>query len=93
MNISIPIALLFLSCTVNVGFTAVMSTAFEDERIFPFAKKATAINVIILVSKTCTIGAPFVNEAEEPVPIVVIIVLSFTTVILAIFFPTKEDLD
>lgn len=85
--------MLFLSCAVQVGFTAVMQAAYQDERIFPFSKKASAINLIILVSKTATIGAPFVNEADEPVPIVVIIALSIASVLIALFYKTKEDLD
>ena len=68
-------------------------SAFQDERLFPFAKKASAINVIILVSKTATIGAPFVNEEEEPIPIVVIICLGLFSLILIHFFKTKEELD
>ena len=73
LNISIPVSLLILSLCIQVGFTAVVQSAYQDERIFPFKKKATAINIIILVSKSFTIGAPFVNELDEPIPIYVII--------------------
>jgi hypothetical protein len=93
INLSIPIALLFLSCAVQVGFTAVMQAAYQDERIFPFSKKASAINIIIFASKTASIGAPFVNEADEPIPIIVIIVLSIVTIGLAMFYKSKEELD
>ena len=51
------------------------------------------MNVIILVSKTCSIGAPFVNESEEPIPIVVMVLLAFVSLIIAYFYDTKEDLD
>ena len=61
--------------------------------MLPFNKKATAINIIILVSKTVTIGAPFVNELEEPIPIVVIIVLGVLSIIIVSFFKGKEELD
>ena len=40
-----------------------------------------------------TIGAPFVNELEEPIPIYFIIGLSIITVILAVFMKSKEQLD
>ena len=61
-------------------------TAFQDERIFPFDKKTTAINIVVLVSKTITIGAPFVNELDEPTPILVIIGLSALSLIIILFF-------
>jgi hypothetical protein len=47
----------------------------------------------VLVSKTITIGAPFVNEMDEPFPIVVIISLSFLSIILILFFKSKSELD
>lgn len=93
MAISIPVMLLFMSCAIQVGYTAVIQAAFQDERILPFGQKATAINIIVLVSKTLTIGAPFVNELEEPIPIWFIIGLSVMTVILAFFLKSKEELD
>ena len=73
VNVSIPVSLIVLSIAVQVGFTAVTTSSYQDERIFPFSRKASAINVIVLISKTLTIAAPFVNELDEPIPIVVII--------------------
>ena len=61
--------------------------------MLPFSKKATATNIIVLVSKTLTIGAPFVNELEEPIPIVVILVLAIVSIVIANFFKSKEELD
>ena len=81
-----PVALAIMSLAIQVGFTAVYQTAFQDERIFPFRYKTTATNIVVLVSKTITIGAPFVNEMDEPFPIVVIISLSFLSIILVLFF-------
>ena len=59
----------------------------------PFNKKATGINIIVLVSKSITIGAPFVNELEEPIPIVVIIGLAVLSIIIVSFFKSKDELD
>ena len=59
VSIAIPLALLFMSCAIQVGFTGVVQSAYQDERIFPFSRKATAINLIILVSKTCNIHEMF----------------------------------
>lgn len=59
----------------------------------PFGQKSTAINIIVLISKAATIGAPFVNEIEEPVPIYVIMGISGLSVLLAFFFKSKESLD
>jgi len=73
VSISIPCFLFMLSLAVQVGFTAIFQAAFEDDRILPFNKRATSINIIILVSKSVTIGAPFANEEEEPIPIVIIL--------------------
>ena len=61
--------------------------------MLPFSKKATAVNIIVLVSKTITIGAPFVNELEEPIPIIVIIVLAVLSIVIVSFFKSKEELD
>ena len=88
-----PVALFFLCTAIQVGFTAVVQTAFQDERIFPFSKKATAINIIVLVSKAATIAAPFVNEADEPIPMVVLLVIAIFSLIIVFFFQSKEDLD
>lgn len=86
-------ALVLLSCAIQVGFTAVVQSAYQDERVFPFSKKATAINIIILVSKTVTVSAPFVNELDEPIPIYVILAVCVLSVILVLFFPSKAELD
>ena len=48
---------------------------------------------MVLISKTITIAAPFVNEMDEPFPIIVIISLSFLSIILVLFFKSKSDLD
>lgn len=88
-----PCALVFVSLAIQVGFTAVVQSAYQDERVFPFSRKATAINIIILVSKTVTIGAPFVNELDEPIPIVVLIGLAVASIIIVLFFKSKDDLD
>ena len=61
--------------------------------MLPFKRKATAINIIILVSKKMTIGAPFVNELDEPIPIVVIVVISIFGFSGASFFKGKTELD
>ena len=82
-----------MSLSIQVGYTAVFQSVYQDERVLPFSKKATATNIIILVSKTLTIGAPFVNELEEPIPITVIMVLAIGCIIIANFFKGKEELD
>jgi uncharacterized membrane protein YgaE (UPF0421/DUF939 family) len=46
-----------------------------------------------LVSKAATIGAPFVNELDEPIPIYVIIGLSVASIIIVLFMPFKSELD
>lgn len=61
--------------------------------MLPFKRKATAINIIILVSKMMTIGAPFVNELDEPIPIVVIFVISILSILIVSFFKGKNELD
>ncbi len=48
---------------------------------------------MVLISKTITIAAPFVNELDEPIPIIVIISLSFLSIILVLFFKNKSELD
>lgn len=91
--IAIPLALVLMCLSIQVGFTAIVQSAYQDERLLPFNKKATGINIIILVSKTITIGAPFVNELEEPIPIVVIIVLALLSLLIVSFFKSKDELD
>lgn len=51
------------------------------------------MNIIILVSKSITIGAPFVNELQEPIPVVVIICLAVFGMIVVYFFKSKDELD
>ena len=82
-----------MSCSIQVVYTAIFQSVYQDERVLPFSKKATATNIIILISKSITIGAPFVNELEEPIPIVVIIVLSIMSIVIVSFFKSKEELD
>ena len=75
----------------HVGFTAVTQSAYQDDRLFPFKRKATAINFIILLSKFCTIGVSFVNEMEEPIPIVVLIVGSIFGLAITLAYPSKSE--
>lgn len=93
VELSIPVAIVLMGCSIQVGYTAIFQSVYQDERVLPFSKKATATNIIILVSKSFTIGAPFVNELEEPIPIVVIIVLSIMSIVIVSFFKSKEELD
>ena len=93
INIGIPLALIFLSMACQVGFTAVTQSAYQDDRLFPFRRKATAINFIILLSKFCPIGVSFVNEIEEPIPIVVLIVGAILGLVLTLAFPSKKEHD
>jgi hypothetical protein len=93
VELSIPVAIVLMGCSIQVGYTAIFQSVYQDERVLPFSKKATATNIIILVSKSVTIGAPFVNELEEPIPIVVIIVLSIMSIVIVSFFKSKEELD
>lgn len=91
MNYCIPLLLLILSLSCQMGYCSISQTVFQDERIFPFEKKATAINFIIFISKVFTVGASFVNELNEPLPIIFIIVLAFLGLLLIGFFPTREE--
>ena len=69
LSIMTPSVMFLLSLCIQVGYTTIVQCAFEDDRILPFKIRATSINIIVLVSKTVTIGAPFVNEMEEPIPL------------------------
>ena len=84
VNIGIPLALIFLSCACQIGFTGVTQCAYQDERIFPFSKKATAVNCVVLVSKFFSIGVSFVNEMAEPIPIAFIVFLSCLALMMAL---------
>jgi hypothetical protein len=52
-----------------------------------------AINIIVLVSKSFTIGAPFANELEEPIPIVMMMGLAVLSIIIVLFTKSKAELD
>ena len=93
MNISIPIAILFLNTTILVAFTSILSAAYNDERIFPFSRKVSAVSVIFLFSKIVTVAAPFVNEMDEPIPILVMVCLSLGALLITFMYKTKEELD
>lgn len=92
-SIAVPVAICLMSLSIQVGYTSVFQSVYQDERMLPFSKKATATNIIVFVSKTLTIGAPFVNELEEPIPIVVIICLAIGSITIVYFFKSKEELD
>lgn len=65
---------------------------FQEEKLFPFEKKATAINFIMLGGKFFTIGASFANELPEPMPIVFVSGLAFLGLLMSFAYPTKEQL-
>lgn len=71
--IIVPSLIFVLALAIQIGYTAIFQAAFEDDRVLPFKYRASLVNIIILVSKTVTIGAPFVNELEEPIPLYVVI--------------------
>lgn len=91
LNISIPLILFVLSLSCQAGYSSLTLTIFQDEQIFPFEKKATAINIIMFLSKIFTILSSFVNELNEPIPILFIIVLALTGLFLIAMFPTREQ--
>jgi len=45
-----------------------------------------------MFSKIITIGAPLVNEIDEPIPIAIIIMLQFFAILLNFFYKSKEEL-
>jgi hypothetical protein len=45
------------------------------------------------VSKTFTIGAPFANELEEPIPIYIIIGLAILSILISLLTKSKSELD
>ena len=47
----------------------------------------------MLVSKSFTIGAPFANELDEPIPIVIIMGLSVLSIVIVLFTKSKSELD
>ena len=47
----------------------------------------------MLISKFFTIGVSFVNELEEPFPIVILIGVCIVNYFAGFLFPTKEELD
>ena len=49
--------------------------------------------MIILLSKFFTIAVSFVNELEEPIPIVVLIVIAAIGLTLTLAFPSKSEHD
>ena len=49
--------------------------------------------MIILLSKFFTIAVSFVNELEEPIPIVVLIVIAAIGLTLTLAFPNKSEHD
>lgn len=93
VSIAVPSFLVVLSLCIQVGFTAIFQVAFEDDRIFPFKRRATSCNIIIMVSKALSIGAPFVNEEEEPIPLLVVLGVQFVIFVVIFFFPSKAKLD
>lgn len=90
---SIPLAILVVSLCHQTGFLSVIMTSYQDERVFPFERKATAINIMVLVGKFVTTGASFVNELAEPMPLIVLLVLTAIWLALSFLFPAKEQLD
>ena len=92
LNISVPLALLFLNTSISVAYSSILTAAYHDERIFPFSRKVSAISTIFMFSKIITIGAPLVNEIDEPIPIAIIIMLQFFAILLNFFYKSKEEL-
>ena len=76
-----------------MSYTTVGLSFFEDDRLIPFERKGFAAQIDLLVSKTFSIGAPIVNEMDEPIPIIVIIFLTVVSIVAILFFPSKEELD
>ena len=61
--------------------------------MFPFKVRATYINIVVLVSKSVTIAAPFVNEMDEPTPLVFMICIQAFILVVILFFKSKSQLD
>lgn len=52
----------------NMSFQNVYAVSFNENIIFPFYKRATAIGICNLIARGVTIAAPMVAELPRPWP-------------------------
>jgi len=58
----------FAKVGANMSFQNVYSASFNENMIFPFYKRATAIGICNLIARGVTVAAPMVAELPRPWP-------------------------
>ena len=72
----VPILVFFLKVGINIGFLATYRASFNEDFIFPFNKRATAIGICNFIARLITALSPLVAELDRPGPIAVVIILN-----------------
>lgn len=74
-------------------FSNAYQAAFSDQRVFPFAKRATATGICNFIGRGLTIFAPLVAELDTPIPTSILLGISVVAFIAAFFLPSKSYQD
>ena len=74
-------------------FNSLIRVAQSEERLFPFGKISTVSNTSILSGVALSLTAPLISELDHPIPMSVLSGFSALSVILALFLPSKSQMD
>ena len=94
-----PLIVFFTKIGVNISFQCSYQASFNEDTIFPFARRATATGLSQFVARSITILAPLCAELDRPFPNLILIGItvlglgtSFTLASVKIKKPIGEDI-
>ena len=86
----------FFTFTAKIGnyllFYCAYQASYTDPRIFPSAKRSTAIGICNFVARFCTIFAPLVAELDKPIPTLITTIVTEIALLVALTFPSEAQL-
>jgi hypothetical protein len=65
--------------------------SFNENCIFPFYKRATAIGICNFVARVFTIASPLVAELDRPIPAYILLGVNFIAFIVAFTLPSADE--
>jgi len=87
----IPALIFMIKIGVNTSFLAAYRASFNEDFIFPFFKRATAVGICNFIARSFTILAPLCAEIPTPGPIIIHIFINLIAFITCFTLPSKEE--
>ena len=90
-KIAIPIIVFLTKIWLQVVMLTAYQASYNEDIIFPFYKRATAIGIANFFARSFTIGSPLVAELDKPVPTIILLCAVFLALVSSFFLPSRQE--